>query len=69
LIIRHEARCSPSWMVSLSTTRSNWPMKIKRQQPSLLHGESFATGDVIHIEKHWDHLSKNNGNSVPQHDA
>ena len=44
-------------------------MKIKRQQPSLLHGESFATGDVIHIEKHWDHLSKNNGNFVPQHDA
>jgi len=56
-------------MVSLGITKSNWPMKIKKRQPSLLHREPFAISDAIQIEKHWDHLSKDNGNSVPRHDA
>jgi hypothetical protein len=33
---------TPSWMVSLGTTRSRWPNKIKRKQLSLHHEEPFG---------------------------
>jgi len=41
--MQHEAQRTPSWMISLGTTRLKWQIKIKKKQLSLLCGEPFAT--------------------------
>jgi hypothetical protein len=62
--MQHEAQRTPSWMISLGTTRLKWQIKIKKNNFRYSVGNLLLQDNAIWTKKHCGHLSKGNGSSV-----